>query len=687
MTRNGFRNIFAPGTWRARFGVFLGGLCVLAACGVIRYCWGTSAAKAQVSADHEYMVPAAGPDSAPSAPPLTYSGVALPSRNTASSIPNHTPIPDVVAAVNGHSISRDDLAAECRIHYGKEVLESMVNKYLILSECRRMGITITRSEVDDEIEQMAKSFSLPVQQWMKLLEQERGIKPEQYANDIIWPSLALRKLAGEKLRVTQQELTEAFEMEYGPAVKARLIVCTTAEKAHKVQALAAANPAEFGNLAKQYSEDAPSASIKGMVPPIRRHGPCPEIEEAAFGLADGQVSAVLRSAGQYVVLKRDGLIAARQFTMAQATPRLEKIIRDRKMRQVASDIFRELQKKSHVQNVYNSPQLRQQVGEGVVALVNRDPIYLRQLDEECINRHGADVLQGVIGRRMLELDCKQHQVTVSEQEIDAEIARAAAQITKPLADGSPDVKGWLARVSKQQGVSIETYRREVVWPAVALKKLAVGRIDVTDEDLMKGFDANYGPRVRCRAIVLNNLRRAQEVWEAARTNKPTVENFGNPRPAQELSEVARANKPTIENFGELAAKYSIERSSRALDGQVPAIRRYGGQPDLEKEAFALKPGELSGVIQVDDKYVILFCEGYTKPIDVKFAEVQKDIAEDIRDKKERLAMNEYYEHLQASTTVDNFLDPPSSHSPTKGEASRQQAGPAVPTAYEIPVQK
>ena len=264
---------------------------------------------------------------------------------------------------------------------------------------------------------------------------------------------------------------------------------------------------------------------------------------------------------------------------------------------------------------------------------------------------------------MLELDCKQHHVTVSEQEIDAEIAHAAAQTTKPLPDGSPDVKLWLAQAAKQRGVSTDTYRREVVWAAVALKKLAVGKIDITEEDLQKGFEANYGPRVRCRAIVLDNLRRAQEVWDIARRN------------------------PTVENFGELAAKYSIERSSRALEGQVPPVRRYGGQPDLEKEAFSLKAGDLSGIIQVDDKYVILLCEGYTKPIDVKFVEVKKDIIDDIREKKERLAMNEYYERLQDSTTVDNFLDPAASRSATKDAASQQQAGPAVPTAYEVPVQK
>ena len=287
--------------------MIFGSLCVLAVCAVIRYCWGTAAAKAQVpgpAASSGLPYVAAAPDGA--------SRPAAGTRSTAPITSGRTPIPDVVASINGHAISRDELALECRIHYGKEVLEAMVNKYLILSECHQMGIVITRNDIDEEIQQLAKSFGLPVEQWLKLLSQERGIKPEQYANDIIWPSLALRKLAGSRLEVSQKELTEAFEAEYGPAVKARLIVCTTLEKAQKVQALAAANPAEFGNLAKQYSDDAPSASVKGLVPPIRRHGPCPEIEEAAFGLSDGQVSGVIRSAGQYVILKRDGMIAPRR---------------------------------------------------------------------------------------------------------------------------------------------------------------------------------------------------------------------------------------------------------------------------------------------------------------------------------------------------------------------------------------
>ena len=65
-----------------------------------------------------------------------------------------------------------------------------------------------------------------------------------------------------------------------------------------------------------------------------------------------------------------------------------------------------------------------------------------------------------------------------------------------------------------------------MWPSAALKKLSAKDVQVTEEDIAKGFDANYGERVRCRAIVLGNQRRAQEVWNKARQN-PSPEYFGD----------------------------------------------------------------------------------------------------------------------------------------------------------------
>ena len=247
----------------------------------------------------------AAPVAARLGPPAEASG-------TAVSRPGETPVPHIVAYVNGHHISREDLARECLRHHGKDVLETMVNRQLILQECQKQHVTITPADVDAEIARMAKQFGVPVDQWLKLLKQQRNITPDQYATDVIWPSLALRALAGERLSVSQEELLRAFESHYGPAVQARLIACSDRQKAEQVRALAAAHPENFGDLAKEKSEDSASASLKGLVQPIHQHSTFPEIEEVAFALANGQVSQVVAAGGQFVIIKREGLIAAQR---------------------------------------------------------------------------------------------------------------------------------------------------------------------------------------------------------------------------------------------------------------------------------------------------------------------------------------------------------------------------------------
>ena len=167
---------------------------------------------------------------------------------------------------------------------------------------------------------------------------------------------------------------------------------------------------------------------------------------------------------------------------------------------------------------------------------------------------------------------------------------------------------------------------------MALKKLVGDNVQVTQEDLQQGYEANYGPKVRCRAIVLNNQRRAKEVWDKAREN------------------------PTVKHFGDLAEQYSIEVGSRSLRGEVPPIQKHGGQPLLEKEAFSLKPGELSGIIQVGDTFVILLCEGQTKPIDTSFDEVKDLLYRDIHEKKMRLAMAKIFDGFQENAADRQFPD-------------------------------
>src|SRR5581483_9044323 len=131
---------------------------------------------------------------------------------------------------------------------------------------------------------------------------------------------------------------------------------------------------------------------------------------------------------------------------------------------------------------------------GLAAIVNGQQITILDLAEECITRNGKKVLGGTINRRLLEQQCKARNVQVSEQEMDAEIAQSAIAMGKTKQDGSPDLEAWFKEVVDKQKTNIETYRYDVVWPTVALKKLVPMKIDVTEDDITRGYEANYGER-------------------------------------------------------------------------------------------------------------------------------------------------------------------------------------------------
>jgi parvulin-like peptidyl-prolyl isomerase len=246
-------------------------------------------------------------------------------------------------------------------------------------------------------------------------------------------------------------------------------------------------------------------------------------------------------------------------------------------------------------------------------------------------RYGRQVLDVEISHLLLQQSLAKGKVTVTEQDLNEEIAHAAQLAGVVDKDGKPDIAKWIQTATQDEGVTKDQYIRDSVWPSTALKKLTGNTIQVSNEDLQKGFEANYSERVRCRAIVLPNMRKAQEVWAKARQNT------------------------SMDYFGDLAAENSIEPSSKSLKGEVPPIRKYGGQPQLEDVAFGLKPDELSGIIQLADKFVILKCEGRTQPVEVNPKEVHDILYQDIFEKKLRMAMSEKFDDIRAKARIDNFL--------------------------------
>jgi foldase protein PrsA len=245
---------------------------------------------------------------------------------------------------------------------------------------------------------------------------------------------------------------------------------------------------------------------------------------------------------------------------------------------------------------------------------------------ECLDRYKNEVLEKMINRAIIEQACRDRGVSVSNQEVAAEIG----EISKKF---QLDPGQWLKMLQVERGISPEQYSRDIIWPMLALKKMAGSDVTITEEDMAKAFQRNYGPRVECKIIMLDNVRRANDVWKQAQENP--------------------------EEFGRLARENSIEPTSRALDGDVPPIRAYSGNENLERVAFKLKKGEVSGITEIgtpeQKRYVIMYCKGRTQQI-AKMEDVRKDLYASLQEEKQQEAVGKVFEDIRGKTKVINYTN-------------------------------
>lgn len=260
-----------------------------------------------------------------------------------------------------------------------------------------------------------------------------------------------------------------------------------------------------------------------------------------------------------------------------------------------------------------------------VGRVNGEPITYQELAAECIERYGYEVLESVISRRIIQQSCSRAGVQVSDAEVNNEVIRISKKFGLP-------VNQWEKILMSDRGLTPLQYRRDVIWPMLALKKLAGASFEPTREQLQKAYVDNYGPRVKARMIVLDNIRRAQEIWEQLKRTPDEFENF--------------------------ARDYSVEPNSRALGGSIPPISQFSGaHENIRKAAYKLRtPGEISGVLEVGVRsYAILQYIGRTDPVEHDPKDVQTELYEKLKERELQETIGKTFEKLKEQARIDNML--------------------------------
>jgi foldase protein PrsA len=335
---------------------------------------GTSAAQAPQDGQDKYQIPPPAPRITSPAP--TANAAAQPKHLRDIDMPGLTvtQIPvnpgDAIAIVNGQVITRQQLADECVARKGKEIIELLINRTLVEQALRSRKLEVTGMEIDQEIETVAGRFGVSREQWLRTLEKERGISPVQYARDIIYPALALRKLCSGRVQVTPDDIKKAFEAQFGEKLRCRMIMVDRPQKAMDIWERLKKNPGGFAKIAEDESLDTGSRSLGGMLAePMTRHAYPLTISEAAFQQLvdgdpndkdpshkpkDGDFSGPIQAGEMaWIILRRESVIPAVQgadLSDERVRKQTYEMIYEVKLKEQMGLVFQELVRAAAIEN-------------------------------------------------------------------------------------------------------------------------------------------------------------------------------------------------------------------------------------------------------------------------------------------------------------------------------------------------
>ena len=292
--------------------------------------------------------------------------------------------------------------------------------------------------------------------------------------------------------------------------------------------------------------------------------------------------------------------------------------------------------------------------------------------------------------------------------LDEEIKKRGIKITnKDTEDAIKDIidkvgsKEQLDNILKQNGMTSAQFRKDIA-EQVKIKKLAeqLGNSDVTDADAKKFYDQNiqrfkYPEQVKASHILIAaNRKDLEELVKAENEGKELSEADLKAKVDAKIKEkkdkaeklLAEAKKDPSQ-FAKLAKENSEDPGSANNGGELGFFPKGKMVPEFEKAAFALKPNTLSGLVQTQYGYHIIYVTDRKAAGQEPFEKVQKDIKEYLKNQKQVELIDNLVESLKKNATIE-FVDP--SYNPEniqaevqkqldpKGQAEAQQNEDKIP---------
>jgi hypothetical protein len=265
----------------------------------------------------------------------------------------------------------------------------------------------------------------------------------------------------------------------------------------------------------------------------------------------------------------------------------------------------------------------------VAYLYESVPVTRADLGAYLIARHGADKLDLLINKRILEEAARAQGIEVTA----ADVENALAEDLKEL---KINREGFVKNVLKNYGKNLYEWREDVLRPKLLLHRLCRGRVQVTEEDVQAAFQATYGEKVDCRMIVWNKDEREKAMAQYARI-RDNEEEF------------------------DFVARHQSGSKLASTGGRItPVGRGTLGNKEVEDKLFRLRPGEMTELIfggqEHKEEAFVLKCDRHLPAnTAVNLEGARPDLIKQITEKKIQALIPTVLQELQAQARPVNLL--------------------------------
>lgn len=210
----------------------------------------------------------------------------------------------VVARVDGRSVTVGDLLRELRLAHGPTTLVEMIDAELIRQGAEQAGIKVTEEEMQLRLERAVAQAGSEAD--MEAMLKRRHLTRDQF-RAMLMIDLLLDKLARVTMTIDEQEIKDFYaehreEYAVGEQVKGRMILVGSKADAEAVLETLKLG-GDFAGLARALSLDPATRDRGGDMGWFEREDYAAPIAQAAFSLQPGELSEPIEAPDGWVIVQ------------------------------------------------------------------------------------------------------------------------------------------------------------------------------------------------------------------------------------------------------------------------------------------------------------------------------------------------------------------------------------------------